>query len=83
MKAVFVASTMDLTTHRLEIPSVAHHSSGNNFAASDSDYVSPSSTINNPGPRAAKSVFSIRSIVEENKSQVSTFEGKKPIIVSF
>ncbi|KZS21660.1 homeobox protein aristaless isoform X1 [Daphnia magna] len=63
---------MDLTTHRPDISAVHH--SGDNFCVTGGNYVSPS-VSNAPGPRAAKSVFSIRSIVEENKNGVSSSSG--------
>ena len=61
---------MDLTTHRPEISPVVHHP-GDSFRVSGVNYGSQSIT-NTTGTRAAKSVFSIRSIVEENKNGISS-----------
>ena len=66
---------MDLTTHRPDISSVVHHPP-DSFRVSGGSYVPPSITSTS-GHRAAKSVFSIRSIVEENnKNGVSSLSGK-------
>lgn len=70
---------MDLTTHRPDISAVHH--SGDNFCVTGGNYVSPS-VSNAPGPRAAKSVFSIRSIVEENKNGVSSSSGESKAPIS-
>lgn len=72
-----VVETMDLTTHRPDMSSVVHHS-GDNFCITSGNYVSPN-VANAPGPRAAKSVFSIRSIVEESKNGISSSSGKSNV----
>lgn len=72
-----VVLTMDLTTHRPDMSSVVHHS-GDNFCITSGNYVSPN-VANAPGPRAAKSVFSIRSIVEESKNGISSSSGKSKV----
>ena len=66
---------MDLTTHRPDISNVVHRS-GDSFCITSGNYVSPNVANNAPGPRAAKSVFSIRSIVEESKNGISSSSGK-------
>ena len=64
---------MDLTTHRPDISNSVHHSG--DFSITSENYVSPN-LANAAGPRAAKSVFSIRSIVEESKNGISSSCGK-------
>lgn len=65
---------MDLTTQRPDMPNLASDTkmTSNNQSNQNYHHVSPSNTS---GLRAAKAVFSIRSIVDEDKSSASTRQG--------